>query len=309
MSVDNQKAEQFLSRLLSNPTLFGLSELQKEEQIIQFLNINGSKLYPTLSSPAFYNGKPWPWIYQFLVSQMMEITNRTLMPEIQSILHHQLSYSFMSQLAEHHAPQDAAIKQLEGFITKMLEKPEARRMLTGCFNAIRFKAIDKYLQPILDRQKYINFELRKVQRLKLTEQELKNMIILSLLLRPSAAYFATAMNNGQGVGNGGLIQMVFAERVLQQMVKQMPGIPPALLKSAIHSNVGFEENNKIEATGRLTAIFSTRYFNYKDDIKVDRGAETSDKSWFNISRRNYKFYGFDLDMLVELYNISSEHGW
>ena len=44
-------------------------------------------------------------------------------------------------------------------------------------------------------------------------------------------------------------------------------------------------------------------------MKIDRGAETSDKSWFNVARRNYKFYGYDLDMLVELHSISAENGW
>jgi hypothetical protein len=48
---------------------------------------------------------------------------------------------------------------------------------------------------------------------------------------------------------------------------------------------------------------------YKPYTKVDRGAETPDKSWFNIARRNYKYYGFDIKMLDEFYKIAAENNW
>ena len=47
----------------------------------------------------------------------------------------------------------------------------------------------------------------------------------------------------------------------------------------------------------------------KQGMKIDRGAAASDQSWFNVARRNYKYYGYDFDLLTELYNISAENGW
>nr|MDA3851255.1 hypothetical protein [Spirochaetaceae bacterium] len=78
---------------------------------------------------------------------------------------------------------------------------------------------------------------------------------------------------------------------------------------AVNSWVSFQESNLLETTSRFAAIFCHRGMSYRQNMKIDRGAEGSDKSWFGISRRNYKFMGFDLDMVVELYNISSENGW
>jgi hypothetical protein len=42
---------------------------------------------------------------------------------------------------------------------------------------------------------------------------------------------------------------------------------------------------------------------------VDRGADSPDKSWFNVSRRNARWRGLDVSMLDELYTIAAENGW
>jgi hypothetical protein len=86
-------------------------------------------------------------------------------------------------------------------------------------------------------------------------------------------------------------------------------IPPELLRGGLYSNVSFEEDKQVDATARLAAIFASRGKNYKPMARVDRGASTPDRSWFSITRRNYKYYGFDIKMLDELYKIASENGW
>ena len=45
MSIENQKATAFVSRLLQNPALKPLNPLLREEQILQFLQMNARKLY------------------------------------------------------------------------------------------------------------------------------------------------------------------------------------------------------------------------------------------------------------------------
>jgi hypothetical protein len=43
--------------------------------------------------------------------------------------------------------------------------------------------------------------------------------------------------------------------------------------------------------------------------KVDRGAESPDKSWFSIAKKNADYYGFDRRMLDELYMIAGDNNW
>jgi hypothetical protein len=86
-------------------------------------------------------------------------------------------------------------------------------------------------------------------------------------------------------------------------------LPEEVLKSAVNSNVSFFENKFIEATARLTALFAARCRIYNPTVTVDRGADTPDKSWFSIARRNFKFYGYDVKMIDEFYKIAAENGW
>ena len=86
-------------------------------------------------------------------------------------------------------------------------------------------------------------------------------------------------------------------------------MPDTVIRCGINSALSFQDNPYLESTSRLAAVFSHRCRNLRPGMKIDRGAETSDKSWFSVARKNYKFYGFDLDMLVELHGIAAENGW
>ena len=67
----------------------------------------------------------------------------------------------------------------------------------------------------------------------------------------------------------------------------------------------------LDAYEQVSTPSGEKYPKVTQDIntRVDRGAESPDKSWFSIARRNYKFYGFDIKMLDELYKTAAENGW
>jgi hypothetical protein len=64
-----------------------------------------------------------------------------------------------------------------------------------------------------------------------------------------------------------------------------------------------------EGSSRLLYILTSRFHNYKAMEKVDRGAESPDKSWFAIARKNAKMLGFEKNMLEELYRIAGDNNW
>jgi hypothetical protein len=97
--------------------------------------------------------------------------------------------------------------------------------------------------------------------------------------------------------------------MLPMLKKQLGSLPESLLRSGLNSNISFLEDSSTETTARLVAIFSLRCQDYKPMAKIDRGADSPDKSWLSVARRNYKFYGFDIMMLDELYKIAGENGW
>ena len=309
MSAEQEKAVAFVSRLLSNPALKPWTPLQREEQILQFLAANAAQLTPTLSSPAFFPGKPWNQIVPLLVEGLMAEVDKALIPDLDRIIDSTVDFAFVSHFTQQPFGADKVRMQLKEFVHMLVKKPEARRAFTGAHSALVHGAIDKYTDEIWNRKSYIHFELTKVQRLlRLGRAEVNAMIETTLLLKPCLQLVATAGSpapTDQAIG----VQNQFVEKVFVVTKKQLSMMPDPVIKSGINSNISFGDNRFIEATARLAAIFSARHRGYQPNVKVDRGADSPDKSWISIARRNYKFYGFDIKMLDELYSIAAENGW
>ena len=304
-----QKAQVFLSRLLGNPSLSNLTPLQKEEQILQFLKVNASQLYPTLASPAFFPGKSWDEIVSILQSMIALNTNNAIEPGIQKILADGMDLSFIQLIRQQNMPQEQLKKKVYEFVSTMLSKREARFEFIGSYNALAYRLVDKYIEEIFNRKQYVHFELTKVQRLKLGKDAIKDMIRLSVLLKPAVFLLIESQGAG-GIESGrGIVQKPFAEKALQLMKQKFVVLPEEVLSSAVHANVSFQEHPQLEATSRISSILTAMGKSYKPNQKIDRGADTADKSWLSISRRNYRYYGFDVKMLDEFYMIAAENGW
>lgn len=309
MSADNDKARAFVSRLMANPAMNGYTPLQKEEQIIQFLHVNGPTLYPTLASAAFFPGKDWNTIFSLLLTSLYGIVDESLNPNLDRLIKDKINFRFISFLRQQNIDNDSIQSLLRDSIIQLLKKPEVRRAFTGAHAALEFNAVDRYIDQIFYEKSYVHFELTKVQRLQMSKDEIKHMIKGSLLTRalifslggesilPSRDKMTTLVNTN------------YADMVLNTVSSRMKLLPPELLRSGLYSCISFMENRNIDATARIAAILSARCKGYKPGLKVDRGADSPDKSWLNIARRNYKFYGFDIKMLDEFYRIAAQNAW
>jgi len=309
MSVERDKAEVFVGRLWNNPSLAGLSPLQKEEQLLQFLEINSGTLQPTLTSQAFFPDYPWSRIFELLKESLSDFANKALSPLYEAILEKRMDFSFTVHMAHRTASPSAVRNQLGGFISTLSGRMNSRKELAGPLMGVSTGMIDRYMEKIFQRQKYISFELRKVQRLKISPNEVTDLVKATMLIRPSVQFFAPGGQNSGGGRSLLLISPAFAGKVASEAGKTLSYMPYAVVKAGVNSALSFQDNPYMESTARLAAVFSHRCRNMKPGMKVDRGAESSDKSWFNVARKNYKFYGFDLDMLVELHGIAAENGW
>jgi hypothetical protein len=308
MNSESDKAEAFVGRLLQNPALNGFSLLQQEEQIIQFLHVNAAQLAPTLSSNQFFPGKNWNQIFGLLVQQLMVVIDRSLFADLERILTERMKYTFVQLLRQQQADSDVIAKQLLAFMKKLLQKSEARRAFTGPYTALHFGLSDRYIEEIFARKTYIHFELTKVQRLRMGQDEVRNFVDMTILLKPAVLYITAPAQSQQDRATG-MVQNQFAEKVMGVLAKELKVLPEPVLKSAVHASVSFNDNRFIEATSRIAAVISARSRNYQAGIKVDRGADSPDKSWLSTARRNYKFYGFDIKLLDELYKIAAENVW
>ncbi len=286
----------------------GMTPLQQEEQILQFLKVNAPKLMPTLTSSAFFPSHSPDQIFRILVTTLYEKSNQELKDQIRNIIRTGINYRFISFLRQQHASEDQVKAQLEEFIMKILDKPEARPALAGVHTALQTKLPNRYVDALVERGKYVYFELTKVQRLRMSPEEMKNLVLVSILLRPSI-YRNSDSGTPAASGASSLVTRQYADKMFASLRGDLNLMPEQAVKSGVNSNLSFVENPYLEATARLAAIFTQRCHHYRPQQTIDRGAESSDKSWLSIARKNYRFYGFDLKMLDELYNIAAEKNW
>ncbi|MBN1525224.1 MAG: hypothetical protein JW904_12115 [Spirochaetales bacterium] len=309
MDVLTQKGTQFIGRLLENPAIATLSPLQKELQILEFLGAHRNELYPTLSSNQFFPGKPEGEIFAILLSSLYLVINQSLDPALKHIVSAQIDFSFIKHFSTSQPAPESVRQSVLMFLKKLLTRPLARRTATGPLTALELGLVDRYLDHGLSRREYMCMELEKVQRLRMESVEIKNYIKTTLLLKPAIALpLAEADMNNQEL-RGATVQPVFAERVHTLIKNDLKLLPDEVQKSALNANLSYEENRELEATSRIAAILSARAAYAKQFTKIDRGADTPDKSWFSIARRNAKFYGFDLKMCEEFYKIASDFGY
>ncbi len=310
MDNENEKTRGFIRHLLDNPALRNQTPLQKEEQIIAFLDVNEKQLYPTLASPAFFPDKSWQQIRVILIQELLKVTDESLHAYMKRFVFEQLDLAFTAFLGLSKVPQEEMKTRLLNLIGEITHKAAGRRALTGSFNALAFKLPEKYIEVIFNSRNYVRFELEKVQRLQMSKEEVKNLVKTSLLLRPSVYIL-----NPDGPAGGpqstirGTVQRHAANTVAEKLQKKLPNYPMPVIKSGIESNLSFLENKDLLTTARLTTLFSHMAREYKPNMTVDRGASSPEKSWFSIARRNYRYFGYDIKMLDELYKIAAENGW
>lgn len=308
MNRNQELAAQFIGRLTQNPGLGALIPLQKEEQLLQFLQINAQKLYPTLSSDDYFPNMHWKQIFTLLIRTLFQEVNKELNPFVEQAVAN-LDFTFIRFLRK----QNTKKVQLQRFIQdKTIElstQPQSRRFMTGPLVALKSGKIEKYIDIIFDKHKYTHFELTKVQRLRMGPREVSEFIKVILLLRASVFSYRKDLHIVVKDNGLGQIQGSIGDRFYSKMAGDASLFPEQVMRSCLNSYLSFSENRFIEASARLAAIFNARYRHFKPNQKVDRGAESPDKSWFNIAKKNYKYYGFDVDMLSELYSIAAEKRW
>jgi hypothetical protein len=309
MEVQGKKTAAFVRHLLNNPALRNQTPLQKEEQIIAFLDMNSAQLFPTLSSSAFFPGYSWQQIRALLVQELLKTTDEAMQAYLQRIIFEQLDLAFTAFLGLQKVPQEEMKTRLLNLLGEISRKAAGRSALMGSFNALAFKLPDKYIETIFDSRNYIRFELEKVQRLRMSKEEVKNLVRTSLLIRPSVYLLSPDGAGAVQYKIRGTVPTHAADMVAEKLQEKLPNYPWQVIRSGVDSNLSFLENSGLLTTARLTTLFSHMAREYKPDMIVDRGAASPEKSWFSVARRNYRYFGYDIKMVDELYRIAAENGW
>jgi hypothetical protein len=307
MSRETERAQTFIRHLLNNPALLDCTPLQKEEQILVFLDRNMDRLYPTLTCADFFPGASRQQIRALLIQELIKITGSTLKCFLQRIVYEQIDYSYLDLLGQQSIDRERIKAELLRLVEKVARKSDARMALAGPLGALVNRIPGRYVDGIYETRNYVRFELEKVQRLQLGRKMLKEMLATALLVRPSIYLLTMKGTGGNPVGR--TIGMRFAAQAEERLLRELPSLHPEVVRSGVESSVSFLQNPELRATSRLVMLFSRLARDHRPNMKIDRGAFTPERSWFSVARRNYRYFGYDRKMIDELYKIAAERGW
>ncbi len=300
----------FAMRLMEAPALRSLPALQKEEQALTVLRANGPQLAPVFASLGLDVSRGWREPVALVARAIRAAADRMTEGEVSELVSSRIAMSFFPALAGGRTAPARAREELQGLVTRAARHPVARSALAGSLAAVHSDITDKYIPHVLERKKYVYVEVSRVQRLGLPADQLADLLRFLLLVRPAAYLFVTPGQTADREAGWTLLQEQYLLKILPGVGSSVPSIPQPLVALGLRSTLAWQEGSpNLEATSRLGAILSLRGRALAPAVTVDRGADSPDKSWFNVQRRNARFRGLDGRMLDELYTIASENGW
>ncbi|MCG8571793.1 MAG: hypothetical protein MJB14_16780 [Spirochaetes bacterium] len=316
--VDKQKMTAFIKRLMLNPCFINETPLHIEENIILFFMQNYNALQTTFSSGEFFPNLKWEIIYNLFFTCLAEEINRQLDKTIEKIVFKYINFQFMNNILNRQIETIKFREDMLNYLKIILERFDIRRTIDPVFKIITHSIIDKYAQQIYEKKSYTAREIERVEGLKLSPEHIADFIKVDMLFGVlgfirndvDAANLQHKMASlGEMKFSNLQAQISHYKKILDIYDQVVPLFPRNFMDKSLKMHFNFQDDPFLPATSRLAKIFYAFGKHYKANIKIDKGAETFGKSFFQIQRRNYKFYGFDNNVLDELYRISAENYW
>ncbi len=212
--------------------------------------------------------------------------------EIADLVSARIELSFLPGLTGGRPTPARAKAELGGLIDRCARHPIARSALSGSLAAARSDIIAKYISQAYERKKYLYVELSKVQRLSLRPDEVADLVRFVLIVRPAAYLLVAPGAVVERDAGYAPLQEQYLARILPGLASQAQSFPPAVLSLGLRCALAYRrERRPVEATARLGAIMSLRGRALAPAVVVDRGADSPDKSWFNVQRKNARYTG------------------
>jgi hypothetical protein len=309
VAASPESIARFASRLLDTPALRQLPAPQKEEQALQFLRSNGPQMGSIFASLGLDVSRGWQEPAAQVAHAIRAESDRGLAALLDDLATTRIGFSFYPALAGGRQAPPSARGELRALLQRTAAHPIARSALGGSMSAARSDLIDKYIPQAWERKKYVYVEITRVQRLNLQPAAVVDLTRFALAVRPAAYLFITPGERPEKDAGFTPLQESYLVKILPSIAALLPSIPPPLIGMGLRGTLAFPLTPGVEAVSRLSAIMALRGRNLAPGMIVDRGADSPDKSWFNVNRRNARWHGLDAMMLDELYTIAAENGW
>ena len=313
---DKIKLQKFIAHLLSSPGVKNENILVGESMIYNFIAQNREQLKTTFKGANFFPHLSSDEALKALVSELYAKVSTESLESVYSFIE-EANFDFLNALpGARQFPASFHKETIRTFITSLFKNRDVRANFAPIYNMYRYNIIERYLAEIFQRRDYLYNELVRVQKTYLEVDDyitymkllllVKNSVYIKVPLSPAEPDRKYSLTDSIKMP-GKIIQ--YFEMLKQELHPLIPDLNDRTITFAIKSNLNDSMTELEESSSRFIYILSSRFHSYKPLGKIDRGAESPDKSWFAIARKNAKLFGFDKHMIDELYRIAGDNNW
>ena len=299
MEPERARAAAVAVRLLASPALTGLSPLEKEEQALLLLRSRAAEMAELLAGRGYLPGLSRERSRKLLLEELRRESDRELEPLLDALVARDGTFPFAARLQNTPIAGERCRKEMASLLARLLQSERARAALSAPLAAVQRDLPGRYLPVCFADQKYVHFELIKMERLRLGAGETASLVRAALLLR--AGIFLTGTPQSGGLGPR------YASEAQALLRGELKSLPQAALRSAVMSHLPCQGNPLLPASARLTALFAAAA--RAGAARPARGALPPECSWWGVARRNASFHGLDETMLEEMRGIAARNGW
>ncbi|GEM_PF-3181587 len=314
---DKERMIGFVGQLMNNSNLRSESMANREQHIIIFISQNEAQLRPTFSDPRFFPHLNWTDALKLLLTVLKDKVINDLQPRINTQLK-ALKFTVPGSVCTEGSSLTVELNKthFETFLSKILSRREVRQPIDAALKLLEHNQFESYVSKAVERREYVYNELFKVEKLSCELSEVVNYFKLLLLLR-CAAYIRLPISTNKKSTPKNLpdLQRFPAEiPIYHTLLKkifntELPELPESFITTIFDSFLPVENTPMEAASARFLRVMHTWGYDFRPGQKVDKGAETQAKSWFNIQRRNARSFGYDPKQLEEFYKIAADEGW
>jgi hypothetical protein len=310
---DQIKISQFIDHLLTNPSIRNDHLITAESQIINFISQNAANLKGTFKTPQFFPHLEFNDVMTLILNDMGGRVIEDILPQLDGIIA-SIDFTFVQTCAGYPVDTVSPGNVLKEIIKGILVYPEVRIHFEPVMNILQYKSLERYLPEVFARRGFLYNELIRVQGNNLDEVEYLNYLKTVLLMK-NIGYRKVPIENGSQKVN--IIDVRRTAQLYDRYIASLRGhmgetltlFPESLIAMAVKTNLPEDRVEVEDASARLLYLLCGRYTNYQHIATVDRGAESPDKSWFSVAKKNADHYGYSKRMLDDLFMIAADNSW
>ncbi len=305
MASINTRIEQFLNHLFELPVIKNDCPIGAEFQIIQFIKTNLPKLEVSFSKPEFFPDiPPKDAIANIIIVLQKRVIDKSF-EFFKKIIDKEIDFSVLIKVRKRPVDEDKLKSKLAELIKDMLSDQICRFQLKPVYYILEKKYINKVIDLLFERKAFTYNELVRVQKYYIESEDYINYLKILLLISQFPNYpkenkkiLLNASTNEEKVQ--------ICLNSAKTLVKRMPELDMLDIKLAVDSNLPENLLEIWEASSRFLYILLHRFSEYEPLVKVEKGAENPDKSWYGVARKIAKDFGYSKGIIDELFLIANE---